>query len=207
MNQRLAKLDLFRGAPDWWYNACLNYGQDDWWVYANGYKRAAEVLIEHVKQTRSDLDSLIYPIVFSYRQYIELGLKQLARNASDLLEEEFSLKRSHDLDLLWNDARSLLERVEAEFMPESDPTDWAPHEAIIAEFAKVDPLSMSFRYPEDKKGNKAIPDIIHINVRQLQDLMNTLTELLEGADISLSVLLDQRNEFRLDQCNEFSSEF
>ena len=35
---------------------------------------------------------LVYPIMFLYRQYAELRLKQLARDACDLLGEPYTLR-------------------------------------------------------------------------------------------------------------------
>jgi hypothetical protein len=37
-------------------------------LYATGYRQAAELLVKHVLATGFDQDSLVYPILFLYRQ-------------------------------------------------------------------------------------------------------------------------------------------
>ena len=58
---------LFKAGVEWWLNACLDPFHEDWYAYTEGYKRAANVLVEHVRGKRSDLDVLVYPIIFLYR--------------------------------------------------------------------------------------------------------------------------------------------
>jgi len=45
---------LFQLGDDWWNNACLNYSPADWELYIDGYKRAGDVLVDHIKKTRID---------------------------------------------------------------------------------------------------------------------------------------------------------
>jgi hypothetical protein len=42
-----------------------------------GYKNAADMLVEKSRESNLDRDSLVYPIVFCYRHYLELALKAL----------------------------------------------------------------------------------------------------------------------------------
>lgn len=71
---------------DWSNNAVLNrMTGEEWWVYAEGYARGAEILVRHVVDGNRDLDFLVYPIVFLYRHHLELALKDLIRGAGDLL--------------------------------------------------------------------------------------------------------------------------
>jgi hypothetical protein len=53
-----------------------------------GFRLAADLAVEHVVTTGNDQDSLVYPVVFGYRQYLELRLKGLLRDASRLLDEQ-----------------------------------------------------------------------------------------------------------------------
>ena len=54
--------------PDWYLNACLHIGEG-WDAYAEGYKNAGDVLVQHVIDYSRDQDFLVYPIAFLYRQY------------------------------------------------------------------------------------------------------------------------------------------
>ena len=40
---------------------------------------------------------------------------------------------------------------------------------------------MAFRYPEDKKGDASLPGIMHINLRNVRDVMSEIGDLLTGA--------------------------
>jgi hypothetical protein len=51
-------------------------GADRWCLYAAGYKRAAELLIQQVRTTY-EANTLIFPIIFLYRHYVEVTLKEI----------------------------------------------------------------------------------------------------------------------------------
>src|SRR5712671_6183891 len=82
-SQPFAKGDaLFRSVTaseadedDWETNAWVRGATD--YAYAEGYRRAARILADHVIQNRWDIDFLVYPIVFLYRHNIELQFKRL----------------------------------------------------------------------------------------------------------------------------------
>ena len=70
--------ELFSGDDDWHNNACLNeWSRDHGATYAAGYRRAAELLIEHIDTKGRDQDVLVYPVVFLYRHHVELALKRI----------------------------------------------------------------------------------------------------------------------------------
>jgi hypothetical protein len=50
--------NLFVGGEDWYYNAVLNGQHDNLSLYAVGYKKAGEMLVEAVVKSRKDHDSL-----------------------------------------------------------------------------------------------------------------------------------------------------
>jgi hypothetical protein len=77
---------LFDAGSDWWHNACVGWSRDQWMGYAEGYKLAADLLVQHVVDTRSKQDFLVYPIVFLYRQALEVALKHLLLQGFQLLK-------------------------------------------------------------------------------------------------------------------------
>ncbi len=68
---------LFVEGDDWYYVACLNDKRDNLGLYIVGYKEAGDILVKNIIESRSHHDSLVFPIVFMYRHYLELRLKQL----------------------------------------------------------------------------------------------------------------------------------
>src|SRR5438094_5882579 len=136
---------LFDHADDWYYNACLNRQYDNWELYAIGYKTAADILVQYVIDTRSERDTLVFPIVFNYRQYLELRCKEIIRVGRMLSNEPAEFPQMHDLRKLWIVCRETIANSE----PSASETDFQAIDEAIAQFCAVDPKSEAFRYPMD----------------------------------------------------------
>ena len=182
---------LFDSGDDWWNNACLNYASDDWELYIGGYKKAADILAKHIDETKRNQDFLVFPLVFLYRQYLELRLKKLVIGCKMLFDEPPEFPKNHDLRRIWNECKVLIERVE----PKSEIEDLEAVDEIIAQFCNVDPGSFSFRYPTNKKDEKSIPkDLKYINLRNLSEVMNRISSFFEAGEMMVSVYLDNKQE-------------
>lgn len=182
---------LFTSGDDWRYNACLNYMPDDWELYVIGYKRAADALVEQIKETHRDQDVLVFPIVFLYRQYLELRLKRLIRLGNELLDENPDFPKKHELDKLWNVCRPILAKLE----PRVPQQDLEAIDEAITQFCAIDPTSEAFRYPITRKGDKAIPsDVRCINLRQLSEVMEKVANFFDSAATMISVYLDYKHD-------------
>jgi len=142
-----------------------------------GYKKAADLMVEHATQDRIDRDALVYPIIFNYRQFIELSLKYLIATYGHTVDVSSNWK-THKLLDLW---KTLLEVLEGYGHDDPDGTDPIVAE-IVTEFAKVDPDSFSYRYPVDTKG-RPIP-VAHeeLDLVVLADVMEALEGYLTGCD-------------------------
>ncbi len=185
---------LFRPDRSWQFNACLNYGLDNWTVYSDGYKEAAGILVRALLAERATLDSVVYPLVFLYRQYLELRLKQLARDCSRLLEVEYQLKATHRLDVLWTETRRLLHKAEAKWSDQSTSIAYEVVDQALSDFVGVDSTSMAFRYPEDRDKVPHNPDLKYVNIVALANGMHGVQEVLEGAAVVLGIWLDWQQE-------------
>lgn len=168
----------FTVSKDWFQNATL--AQNEFTrlsLMMEGYKKAADLMVEQSVASRADRDYLVFPIIFNYRQYIELSLKYLlyAYGASVDVDPNW---KTHDLSLLWSEFAILLERYET-----SDPDNAdAVVEYVVAQFSKIDPQSFSYRYPVDTKG-KPIP-LEHelLNLESLHDVMQGVGSYFTGCD-------------------------
>lgn len=181
---------LFKSDIDCHNNACLNVGRMTLGRYAGYYRDAADLLVEDVIQRHAILDALIYPIVFLYRQYLELTLKEIIDTARQLEEHKSGFSHTHKIVPLWREAKRLLLQHYAGKLPkEVDYLD-----PCMEEFDKHDPQSFAFRYPVDKEGNPNLPGLNHINIRNLCDTMGRIASLLDGLATDLSVHLDLVHE-------------
>src|SRR5579863_1833172 len=102
---------LFDAGSDWWHSACVGWAPDQWMGYAEGYKLGADLLVQNVMETRSHRDFLVYPIVFLYRQALEIALKHLIIRGSQLLDADENPPTHHSLVRLWQKCRPILEEV------------------------------------------------------------------------------------------------
>ncbi len=181
---------LFTDAADWWNTACLNWLRDGWDIYARGYKEAADILVCHVAEQARGQDALVYPVVFLYRQYLELALKDLIRAARKLQEIEDPVPMNHKIADLWSVLQQLLSKI----APGDSVEELHQVGRLITEFARVDPTSMAFRYPEDREGNPSLPGIDRINLRVVREVIAKVAVMLDGVGAQLSVWMDYRAE-------------
>jgi hypothetical protein len=167
---------LFVQAEDWQNNAMLGWLPFPMDLYAAGYKDAADGLLYALTERKVSLDSVIYPLVFLYRQGLELELKLILPLARRLADQPDKNDHRHGLMPLWRELRSLLEQFDP---PEADK-ELPEIEAFIQQLDEVDPGSYAFRYPTTKQGEVSLPDLSHINVRHLGEIMDSVFMLLGG---------------------------
>ena len=189
---------LFTSQEDWWTNACLNWCNDGWGLYATGYKEAADLLVQHVIDSGKSQDILVYPIVFLYRQYLELAIKDLIREGRLLQDIDAPFPVHHKLNELWKICQNLLNEIS----PGDSVGELGQITRLLDEFSAADPTSMAFRYPADNKGNPSLPGVTTINLRVVGEVVEKITNLLGGAAAQigeyLSIKNDIESEFRCD---------
>ena len=190
---------LFRDGEDWWHNACLNLFSDNWDIYADGYKNAGDVLVEYIKEKQFNQNSLVYPIVFLYRQYVELRLKTIIRDGDQLLDISEKFPHHHKIDELWKKCRTTIENV----WPEGPSEDLEAVEECILQFSEKDPISMAFRYPTDKSGKPSLPDLSVINLINLAEVIARIGSLLDGVSMGLSVAIEDKREIEAEYSEQF----
>jgi hypothetical protein len=193
--------ELFKPDEDWWNNACLNFSHDMSIGYIYGYKKAADILVNYIIEVQIDQDYLVYPIVFLYRHHLELILKEVIKKGNGLLDiyENVSEHTHHKIIDLWQKCKKIIKDV----WPEGSSDDLDAVDDCLTQFYKVDPTSMSFRYPTDKKGNPIITGIKHINLRNLAEIMERISTFFEGVETGISEYLSLKCEME----SEYSPDF
>ena len=170
---------------------CLSAG-GDWNALAWGYKRAADILAEHVLATFSGGDLIIYPIVLLYRHHIELTLKDIIRRGNALLDVPVKQRDIHSLGELWDDCRTVLERsgvpVDVPELPEL-----VPFETCIKVFETFDPRGESFRYPETKSGKPTLPS--NLNSIDLPELRKAVQRMSFFLEITRDTIIERTGGF------------
>lgn len=157
---------VFDVVGDGRYNAVCFGLKIDGLAYMEGYFEVADYLVDHFLDMTQDF--AVYPTMFLYRHYIEIGLK----NILYLLERYHDIQRreplvEHKLSKIWNHVRSLLEKCEEPF----DDKHLNGVEKVIIDFDKFDAGSFTFRYPVTKNNNPSMQEHTRINLLQVQKIV------------------------------------
>lgn len=152
-------------------------------VMMGGYKAAAENLVDIARSDDVKRDCLVFPILFLYRHCLELNLKYIINIYGGHVGID-PVWNTHDLGKLWETFAILLDRFGT-----TDPDD-ADHVVggIVAQFAKIDPRSFSYRYPCDTRGEPIPFDNTQIHLATLRDVMDGVFGYFTGCDGYLSDL-------------------
>lgn len=169
--------------------ACVgvNGGTSDYDIF-RGFADAVEVLYQSVAEMDYAEDVMVYPMAFSARHCIELGLKISIRRLMDFLgmpklKERVSIDvRRIERDLLQHDIRVLasalasLVSVDARFVPYEK--DMVPY----LEDYYFDEKGDRFRYAEarDNTWNLAGKNITHVGLTQLYTRFMALVRIFES---------------------------
>jgi hypothetical protein len=170
---------LFQEDADCSHNAFLNLGGKQWGSYASGYKEAADVLVLRFLEDPQGLDALTYPILFLYRHYLELRLKELIVDGQRLLHQLIDFQDQHALVRLWHPCRKIL----SEIWPKEPAVTWDSVEKLLKEFDQKDPDGMCFRYPvtTKRKGRQpTLPRLDRVGIRNLYEVMKRLASFFES---------------------------
>jgi hypothetical protein len=193
---------MFVEPRDWTDNAWLGRTRivNAWSLYAEGFKRAADQLVEDLLDgSAHSPDLLIYPILFLYRHYLELRLKELIIASARLLGETPNVPGHHTLTDLWAEVRPRLERI----WP--GPSARRHHDAIrehLREFCNLDPKSQAFRYPVDTNGVPSVTTDANISLRHLKETIAGISTILDGSSFGMNEMADFNTEMQGELENE-----
>ena len=136
--------------------------------YISGYKDAADDLVDKVLGI-SLADAYVFPIVFLYRQYLELVLKNLYVKIYDK-----STKMDHDLSKIW-------EKVRKKIKDETTKEGRELIDSVIEEFQQVDPRSFHFRYFWKLDYSSTLPDEMSVDLGLLKERIDKVDTILYGS--------------------------
>lgn len=185
---------LLASDSDWHNNACLNYMPDHGTGYTEGYRRAADILINHIDETGRDQDFLVYPVLFLYRHHIELLIKQIIGLALALAEEPDKhpyKKDGHNLNTLWALAQNLILEVDGSYRP----SDFQLIKEVVKELHNADMRATDFRYARRNDGTRSLEGIHYVNTRRFGEKMGAASDSLDAIDTGLRYLLEQKSEW------------
>ncbi len=174
---------LFSGIEKDQTNANIGWMNNKSQFYNEGYKAAArELTIDYDKRLVNEKDTLVFPIVFLYRQYIELTLKDLIFELDNKLgcTRNDKILAQHKLLPLWDaaikqyDSFIKTENITLKFTLTSNK-----ERIIVTQFNQMDEDSFSFRYASDKKGNETLEGVEYISVNNFKNKIELVVTYIE----------------------------
>lgn len=149
------------------YNAVIGWeGQSYQYGYKEGFFKIAHMAIVSAKIYS---DYLVYPIIFNYRQYLELVLKESILKFQIFFRLPIIITKTHDLKFLLNELMNILNSHNLGFLISST------QKKVILDFHKIDPHSDAFRFVFNAHGNLSHTyDHKHINLLDLHYTMNEI---------------------------------
>lgn len=141
--------------------------------YIGGYKDAADQLIEN-NFKYPNVDILMFPILFLYRQYLELVMKNIIirhyeKNAE--IAQAIIKNTKHNLLSVWEQVKLILHEDLTQEQKETI-------ENILISFHKYDSGSTNFRYYFDMKLESTLPEKFSVNLIELQNAMERIDDIL-----------------------------
>ncbi len=182
--------NLFAGIVKDQTNADIGWMNNKSPFYNEGYKAAArELTIDYADRPVDEKDSLVFPIIFLYRQYVELTLKDLLRELDNKLgyTREDKILVQHKLLPLWDatikqyDSFIKTENITLIFASTSNK-----ERIIVKQFNQIDEDSFSFRYASDKKGNETLEGVEYISVNNFKNHIELVVTYIEQMIETLS---------------------
>jgi hypothetical protein len=157
------------------------YFSDDLELFAEGYYRAAALLVSEVDKGEPS-NILVYPICFLYRHFVEIALKEIIARG-EMLRHSVQRNKAKNHGLSLDTASKLVkEHLGSSFSDEAKRT--------IQEISNIDATSQFFRYTTSRKGNQFIPDHYVIGLGALKKKMVGVHDELMGAIIGLGEYLE-----------------
>jgi hypothetical protein len=155
-----------------------------------GFMRAAHLLVDQALTDVSDRMDIVYPILFCYRQAVELYLKQLIENFGPSMASVIDTRRpSHKLDEYWNEFKAILQDRGYD-----EPLGLSPTDALIRELHDADPGSDGFRYPATRDGRPFTFGDRGIDLERLRESMHGIQNFFECADTAMTHEADVASE-------------
>lgn len=189
---------LFKEELDPKRGAWLKNPSNKFFLYSEGYKKAGDVLFSYCIANEFYSNFLVYPMIFDYRQYIELRLKELITMSYSYLSIVGDFKDIHDLKRLWSSYRNdLLPNIIDE-----DATLLDNVERLILEFNQIDP-GFNFRYPVSRRPNRQ--ETLKMDTIDLQNFKTTFDKLASFFEYQWD-MIDHYQDLKNEQLADMMSE-
>ncbi|MBU3891080.1 hypothetical protein [Methylosinus sp. KRF6] len=159
-----------------------------------GFMQAGKAIADLILDKRASRFEMVYPMLFCYRHAVETGLKWLIiQYGPHVGVTPPDLNDTHNLLELWRHFAKINKACGAEMHDE----ELLAVGKIIKQFHDWDRHGVAFRYATNKRGT--VISLLHsdVDIENLKDVMNGVSNFLNGSDGWLaSVVNAQRSVAR-----------
>jgi hypothetical protein len=148
-----------------------------------GFHESGDLLVAETELNPRRALDLLYPVIFAYRQSLELRLKYLLIAYAPFADEEPDY-RSHDLAKLWEKCKHVILLLEDRVQP-SEKQAFEAVDALVAEYTAIDPGSDAFRFAHNTKGQPLKLAVSTIDLVNLRSVVVGIHNFLECVDLHL----------------------
>lgn len=185
------RLQILTADHDIRFNAVLDHWTGVGDFHAAGYRRAAEILLQRFltdpEGTAGERDTVVLPILFLFRQYLELRFKDIIVYGHVLSDQQAQWRHGHDLDRLWAEVQHVCSTVYESPLP----TEFVTITDCVSDLRQIDPNSESFRYARDRNDRPIFEHVV-VGLRALSATIPTIGNCLDGISFELSVRVQDR---------------
>jgi len=175
---------------------------NDFGPFGSGYHEAGKLLMRKMECAVGYRDFEGYPILFLYRQALELYMKAIIYKGSQLhlliRDEELDTRRflkKHRLTALLPPIDTVFEVLKWKWDFDVEGAEsFERFTELIKEVEALDRDSSCFRYPVDKRGEASVPKHFVVNVIKFGRTLDPVLELLSGLVCALERQWDEMAE-------------
>lgn len=179
---------------DYRHNAIIRTGQSHFFLFSDAYRIAAENLFKQLDGSAYMANSLVYPLVFLNRHFLELRLKEVISALNFAKDHDYKFPNGHGLRSLWDTYKKLLGELDLLKGLEKDVVNNV--QRLIYEFDAIDAGSFAFRYPVDRSEERN-PSLTMTNL-DIQNFQTTMSKLYDFFDLQSDIafhMVDQTEEY------------
>jgi hypothetical protein len=148
-----------------------------------GFHASAVLLLEAALAAEDwrERDRLIWPALYSFRHYLELELKYLARDHTALISRRPA--PTHRLRSLWQPVRETFTTC----FGDSATEPAGVIEAAIKAYEAIDPAGDGLRYATTRAGDPSLPDDLYLDPQALLDLVHEVKDVFDPVEMAFQV--------------------
>lgn len=156
---------------------------NNFYLYSEGYKLAGDLVYNGMKNNSKNNNLLIYPLVFNYRQHIELCIKELIILGYKKLKINKDFLEIHDLEELWLQLKNdILLNIDNEI--ENRFIDNV--EKLLIEFNSID-NACAFRFPIKRKRDNH-EKALEIDTIDFENFKIVIDKILYYLDVQYEII-------------------